>query len=86
MIEKASRHLKLSFHIYTKMLNELRDEHHLWKLEIREPLCLHHVITNLVGLVHHHPILNAVHHHKNTFIQGSMIAPPRHDDLGHHHG
>jgi len=76
-------YLNFSGLTHTRMLNELEDEHHIWKLEICEPFCLHHV--NGVCPVHHHTILDTIHYHKITFIQGSMIAPPRHDDLGHHH-
>jgi len=64
------------------MLNELGDEHHIWKLEIREPFCLHHVVTDGVCPVYHHTLLDTIHHHKIPFIQGSMVAPPRHDDFG----
>ena len=55
------------------MVNELGDEHRIWKLEIREPLCLHHVVTDGVCPVHRHTILNAIHHLKVSFIQGCMI-------------
>jgi len=82
MIKKTSRLFKLSFHIHNKVLNELGYQHHIWNLEIRKPLCLHHVVIDGLCPVHDHTILNTVHHHRWTSL-GSHHT--RHDDLGHHH-
>ena len=76
---------KFIFHIYSKVFNELGDQHHKRKPGIREPLGFQHVITKHKNSFDLHIVLDAIHENQVSLIQGRVVASTWDYDFGDDH-
>jgi len=70
LIQNSCELFQLVFHINYKLFNEFGDQYHVWEPKfrepkVREPIGLHHVITNHENPIHLNVVLDVVHENQS---------------------